>query len=241
VEVAHEALLRHWPTLQEWIDARRGALLTVRQLQADTRTWLARQKSPSYLWSHERVREAAEALNQLGSEVSLSDEEREFLGPVEPSAMLTELEQPETTHKRRALIGQRLDALGDPRPGIGVDADRTPDIAWRAVSGGDAAIEIERRFLRGTKSLRKQVGDFHIARHPVTVAQYRAFLEADDGWRDPRWWGRDLYRDSDGDSYDFGRFGNHPAVYVSWFDALAFCRWLGERLKATVRLPNEWE
>ena len=30
--------------------------------------------------------------------------------------------------------------------------------------------------------------------------------------------------------YEFGRFGNHPAVYVSWFDAVAFCRWLSRRL-----------
>jgi len=241
VEVAHEALPRHWPKLQEWIDARRGALLTLRQLQADTETWIARPKSASYLWSHERVREAAAALNQLGSEVSLSDEEREFLGPVEPAAMLAELDRPETTHKRRALIGERLDALCDPRPGVGVDADGTPQIAWCTMSGGDASIEVERRFSPGTKTLRKQVEDLHIARYPVTVAQYRAFLEADDGWCDPRWWAEDLYRDPEGGSYDFGRFGNHPAVYVSWFDALAFCRWLSERLKASVRVPDEWE
>lgn len=52
---------------------------------------------------------------------------------------------------------------------------------------------------------------------------------------------RDLYRDEDGKTYDFGRFGNYPAVYVSWFDAMAFCRWLTRRLCFEVRLPDEWE
>ena len=34
-----------------------------------------------------------------------------------------------------------------------------------------------------------------------------------------------------------------PVVGVSWFEANAFCRWLGKRLAAAVRLPseNEWE
>lgn len=76
VEVAHEALLRHWPRLQEWINQRRGALLTIRQLQADTRTWLEKCKTVSYQWSHERVREAAAALRQVGPEVVLSDDEQ---------------------------------------------------------------------------------------------------------------------------------------------------------------------
>jgi energy-coupling factor transporter ATP-binding protein EcfA2 len=49
VEVAHEALLRHWPKLEGWIAARRGALLTVRQLQADTRNWVAKKQDSSYL------------------------------------------------------------------------------------------------------------------------------------------------------------------------------------------------
>ncbi len=233
VEVAHEALLRHWPKLKTWIDARRGALLTLRQLQADTRNWLEKEKSTSYLWSHERVREAVSALAKLGAEVVLSDQERQFLGPVDAAAMLAELERSETTHQRRALIGERLDVLSDPRSGVGVDPGGTPDIHWCSVPGGEVAIQAKPR--------RKQVGSFQIARYPITVAQYRAFLEAEDGWRNPNWWADDLYREPDGDSFDVGRFGSHPAVYVSWFDALAYCRWLSRRLDVTVRLPDEWE
>ena len=111
-EVAHEALLRHWPKLEEWIDARRAALLTVRRLQADARNWIDKQKSPSYLWSHERVREAAAALNQLGAEVVLSDEEQEFLGPVDPSVMMTE-----TRMARNDSPAARPDRRAPRRPG----------------------------------------------------------------------------------------------------------------------------
>ena len=37
------------------------------------------------------------------------------------------------------------------------------------------------------------------------------------------------------------RFDNHPAENVSWYDAIAFCRWLSEKLGYEVRLPTEWE
>jgi hypothetical protein len=235
VEVAHEALLRYWPKLKTWIEARRDALVTIRQLQADTRNWLEKGRNASYLWSHERVREAVEALTQLGPEVVLDDDERAFLGPIDPDRMFAELERPETTHRDRALIGERLDALGDPRPGVGVDENGTPKIDWCAVDGGEVDLE-EFDLL-----LRRQIDNFHIARYPITVAQYRAFVEVEDGWRDRGWWADDLRRDPDGNSYDIGRFGNHPAVYVSWFDALAFCRWLSRRLDATIRLPDEWQ
>jgi len=35
----------------------------------------------------------------------------------------------------------------------------------------------------------------------------------------------------------------HPAVFVSWFDATVFCEWLSDRAKKLVRLPfeAEWE
>ena len=85
------------------------------------------------------------------------------------------------------------------------------------------------------------MGSFQIGRYPVTVGRYRAFLDAADGWCDQGWWGNDLYRDSDGTTYEFGRFGTHPAVYVSWFDAVAFCRWLSRRVGLDIRLPDEWQ
>lgn len=248
VEVAHEALLRHWPKLGEWIDQRRGALVTIRQLQADARQWAEKEKNASYQWSHERVREAVAALTQVGDEVVLTEGQKEFLGPIDPQAMLKELEQAETTHKRRLLIGERLNILGETpsRWGVGVDERGTPKIDWRPVpGGGEVTILILSDPANANSPVsdrkRKRVAPFRIARYPVTVAQYRAFIDAEDGWREKAWWGDDLYRDSDGNTYEFGQFGNHPAVYVSWFDAAAFCRWLSRRLGFEVRLPDEWE
>ena len=58
--------------------------------------------------------------------------------------MLAELARPTTTHLRRALIGERLDVLGEPasRFGVGIDADDTPRIDWCAIPGGEVAVEV---------------------------------------------------------------------------------------------------
>jgi formylglycine-generating enzyme required for sulfatase activity len=87
---------------------------------------------------------------------------------------------------------------------------------------------------------------YYIARYPVTVAQFRAFVE-DSGY-EPR------------DPDSLGGLPNHPVVWVYWDEAVKYCKWLTERLRAwagtpaplaallreqgwTVRLPSEaeWE
>ena len=186
-------------------------------------------------------------LQKPGPSFDLDANEADFLGPIDADAMLAELERPETTHKRRLLIGERLDVLGEhpSRWGVGLDERGTPRIDWQPVTGGDVTISILSNPSNPWSAVKqrtpKRVEPFQIAGYPVTVAQYRAFVDAEDGWCDQAWWGNDLYRDPDGTTYEFGRFGNHPAVYVSWFDAVAFCRWLSRRVGLDIRLPDEWQ
>lgn len=66
---------------------------------------------------------------------------------------------------------------------------------------------------------------YYIARYPVTVAQFAAFVDAS-GYkpqRGDRWHGP----------------ANHPVVYVTWYDAIAYCRWLTEQLQNGAGIPAE--
>jgi formylglycine-generating enzyme required for sulfatase activity/energy-coupling factor transporter ATP-binding protein EcfA2 len=97
---------------------------------------------------------------------------------------------------------------------------------------------------------------FYIARYPVTNAQFSAFVEAG-GYREPGYWreaqaagwwdapsGRFKGRyDSEPRDrpYDFGEpfnLSNHPVVGVSWHEALAFTRWLTEKLRTWPGTPD---
>ncbi len=136
-----------------------------------------------------------------------------------------------TSHLRRAAIGDWLNSIGDPRPGVGLTADGLPDVVWCAVPPG----EVQLRDLAEPFPVRS----FYIARYPVTWAQYRIFLDAADGHADLRWWAG-LRRRAEY-AREAHLADNHPAQEVSWYDAVAYCRWLSEKLGYEVRLPTEWE
>jgi formylglycine-generating enzyme required for sulfatase activity len=79
---------------------------------------------------------------------------------------------------------------------------------------------------------------YYIARYPVTQAEYAAFVAAtdravpyrDDEFSQPYAWDRQG-RTPPPDKAD------HPVVLVSWYDAQAYCEWLGGRLPTEA----EWE
>jgi formylglycine-generating enzyme required for sulfatase activity len=79
-----------------------------------------------------------------------------------------------------------------------------------------------------------ELSDYSIGKYPVTNREYQFFVK--DGGQAPQGW--------DGDQYPPEK-GDHPVVYVSWNDALAYCEWLGKKSggKANYRLPTEaeWE
>jgi formylglycine-generating enzyme required for sulfatase activity len=80
---------------------------------------------------------------------------------------------------------------------------------------------------------------FWLGKHEVTNGEYQAFLKAS---------GYDGRRDADGDYLKHFSGGSkmptdarHPVVWVSWKNAVAFCKWLTERERAAGRLPAGYE
>lgn len=102
------------------------------------------------------------------------------------------------------------------------------------------------------------LGDYSIGKYEVTIAQFRKFIEetnyqtdadklggshfvmADQSWelKSGLNWSCDEAGNRRTSSED-----NHPVIYVSWNDALAYCEWLSGATGKSYRLPTEaeWE
>jgi formylglycine-generating enzyme required for sulfatase activity len=96
--------------------------------------------------------------------------------------------------------------------------------------------------------------DYWLGRFPVTNAQFDAFVD-EGGYALERYWpeAQSVKRWRDGQVQDWVgwrdrpreyvepfNLSNHPVVGVTWYEALAFSRWLTERWQAARRLPEGW-
>jgi formylglycine-generating enzyme required for sulfatase activity len=148
----------------------------------------------------------------------------------------------------RAAVGRALGqvklsdgTLLDDRSGVGLRPDGLPDIEWVEIPAGE--------FHYGHADERDNLPQvvilptFHMAKYLVTYAQFQSFIDAADGFRNPQWWmglaADDQHKAGPGDQAF--KFWNHPRERVSWYDAVAFCRWLSAKLGVEVRLPTEYE
>jgi len=86
-----------------------------------------------------------------------------------------------------------------------------------------------------------------ISRHPVTNAQFAAFVEAG-GYGERRYWTAAGWGWKEGEGRtgpdDYGEpynLSNHPVVGVTWYEAVAFCRWLTEQLRQYGKIGDDQE
>lgn len=126
---------------------------------------------------------------------------------------------------------------------------------------GDDAAELEVDGIQPALHENEVVYDYWLGRMPVTNAQFAAFV-LDGGYEEEAFWGeaKDAGRwqfgfftgwyfnvlntqEMKNGAHDYGTPFNlpgHPVVGVSWYEALAFCRWLTRRWQGIGVLPGDW-
>jgi formylglycine-generating enzyme required for sulfatase activity len=125
---------------------------------------------------------------------------------------------------RRAAAGAVLARIGDPRPEVmtvdGLELCWVPagPFLMGSLEGDKSGFPAEKPQFEHTVPFGLWVG-----RYPVTAAQYGEYEAESDRRR----------------HYDQG--ANEPAVAISWFDAVDFCRWLTLRWRASGRIAAGWE
>jgi formylglycine-generating enzyme required for sulfatase activity len=152
--------------------------------------------------------------------------------PAVVARLLGVIADPEVALRVRIAAGEVLGRLGDPRL-------------------GEMALVPAGTFLMADGRERHEVRlrAYRIGRYPLTNAEYGRFVAAD-GYRDRRWWtaaGWSEVAQAQGESRyarDF-RFNepNQPVIGLSWYECVAYCRWLTAETGRLYRLPTEaeWE
>ncbi|MCS7479114.1 formylglycine-generating enzyme family protein [Umezawaea endophytica] len=161
----------------------------------------------------------------------------------------------------RAQIATQLFKYDDEH--AGVSADGVPKVAWCPVPAGHYPLGLTREKMavmtpnelfqiqRELPSVVVDLERFAISYHPVTWAQYRAFLHHTDGFLSDGWWPAVPLSPSDAprrhdrhaDLIAAGHAGNLPVTGVDWYEARAYCRWLSAMTVEDIDLPTEeqWE
>ena len=104
-EVAHEALIREWPTLRGWLEEDREGLRLHRQLTEAAREWAAMDRDPDALYRGIRLAQARDSRDL--NEADMNALEREFL---DASVQQTQREaaEREAQRQRELEAAQRL-------------------------------------------------------------------------------------------------------------------------------------
>lgn len=117
-------------------------------------------------------------------------------------------------------------------------AQTIPTIDWCVIPPGEVGMD------RAGRHIIYQLDQYRISKYPVTNEQYQLFIDALDGYRSPNWWSFS----PDASAWHEAHLaplpsqfegGEYPRTNVCWYEAVAFCFWLSEKLGCKITLPNE--
>jgi len=236
LSLSHEKLFDAWPTLREWIIENRDDLLMLRRAELDARDWEKSGYALKYLWHTDRLEKLPAIIDQFKL-YDISPSVHQYSKPQDK--LIESLKDETLSHEERSLIGTRLAELGDKRPGVGLTPEGLPDIDWVEIASGQIILDEEEDTLN--------IADFQIARYPVTHKQFQAFIEAKEGYSNPKWW-QGIQRTNASQAPNW-KETNCPRETVSWCEAVAFCRWMTHKYRdwgrleqgKEIRLPTEGE
>ncbi len=136
--------------------------------------------------------------------------------------------------RSRAGVGRALGGLDvDNRPGVGLRADGLPDITWCYVPDeGKVTIGGDEAAYSPLPQQEVSIAPFYMATYPITYKQFQAFIDAgQEGYFNKQWW-QGLTKQETAPGEQYFKYWNHPRDTVSWYDMVAFCRWLTAHYKA---------
>jgi formylglycine-generating enzyme required for sulfatase activity len=146
--------------------------------------------------------------------------------------LLATIANPKAALRVRIAAGSVLGYLGDPRLG-----------EMLVIPAGN--------FFMGEGSEQHELflPDYQLGKYPVTNVEYRRFIDAG-GYQDKRWWTEAGWleigqKQSEPRFWQDARFDkpNQPVIGLSWYECVAYCRWLSAETERFCRLPTEaeWE
>lgn len=113
-----------------------------------------------------------------------------------------------------------------------------PALEWCDVPAGKVVVEQNRR------KTTHRLPAFRISKYPVTNEQYQSFIDAPDGYQDDRWWNYaphvlQWHHNNPVPLPPAFPGDLHPRSNLTWYEAMAFCRWLGSKTGLPITLPSE--
>jgi formylglycine-generating enzyme required for sulfatase activity len=215
VDLGHEAMIAHWPTLRTWIDDSRASEIIRRRIERNADDWKRNGRDPGELYRGRKLADALE--NRRKREYQLSQNAAAFL----------------TASRRRRLLGR----LGLATVALAALAG----VVWLAIAPvREAWLQRQAEDLSPTVLLaggpatvdpgdrRVTFPPLSVDVHEVTNQQYRLCVQArrcappEEPFNDQKYVQGDRLR---------------PVVYVTAYQAATFCSWIGRRLPTEA----EWE